>query len=169
MNRKRSLTLLLSLAVLALPAGRALAQSPGQAAFEKIKSLAGDWRGTESNGDPFKTSYQVASGGSAVIETLSPAKEATMVTVYHLDGGSLMMTHYCSSGNQPRMRATVAPGEVKSLDFKFVDATNLAKPTDGHMKAMSLAFLDKDHITQAWTWTKDGKDDSNTFKLERAK
>ena len=42
-------------------------------------------------------------GGSAVTETLFPGTAHEMMSVYHMDGDDLVLTHYCAGGNQPRM------------------------------------------------------------------
>ena len=53
----------------------------------------------------------------------SGTQATQMVTLYHPDGASLLMTYYCSMGNQPRMRSKGA-GEGK-LAFAYLDATNI--------------------------------------------
>jgi hypothetical protein len=141
----------------------------GSAAFEKLKSLAGEWEGKASTGETARVSYQIVSGGSAVMETIHEKNGPGMITVYHLDGEAIMVTHYCSVGNQPRMRAVPPQGEVKSLKFSFVDVTNLAKPSAGHMKSLTLTFQDADHIKQEWTYSDGGKDATEVFTLERKK
>ncbi len=139
------------------------------AAFEKLKSLAGEWQGPGPQG-LITISYQIVSGGSAVMETLVPINEPSMVTLYHLDGGKLMMTHYCSIGNQPRMQAEPPrASEIKKLNFAFVAATNLAKPFAGHMAHLTFTFQDQDHFTQVWTWRQEGKDSPALFSLQRKK
>jgi hypothetical protein len=142
-------------------------QHGAAAGFEKLKSLAGEWRSVDADGRPVDVSYEVVSGGAALLETLAPAGEPTMVTVYHLDGDELALTHYCSGGNQPRLRAAAPPGEIAALRFTFLDATSLAKPTEGHIHALTLTFHDDDHVTQAWTWQQDGKALQTTYGLER--
>ena len=93
-----------------------------------------------------------------------------MVTMYHLDGDRLMMTHYCSLGNQPRMRAKKMAKDDKTLSFAFVDATNLTSPKDSHMHNLVFAFKDDDHFAQEWTMWKEGKTEHiATFEFERAK
>jgi len=168
---KRSAAFLsLSLAALALVATPALARHdiPAPAAspaFEKIKALAGDWKGKSPEGE-VTVSYRVVSSGSAVIEEMS---HGNMVTVYHQDGDRLMMTHYCMAQNQPRMRTEPVKGDPKSLKFSMVDVTNLAKPTDMHMTGLTISFLDANHISQEWTFSENGKDTPATFTYERAK
>lgn len=167
MNRCRSM--LLALAAVTLLTALAQAQSKAAPAFDKLKSLAGDWQGKASDGSARVATYRLASGGSAVIETLTPEGEPEMITVYHRDGDRLAMTHYCSAGNQPRMRAEIPAGELKRLDFTFVDVTNLKKPADGHIHGLSIFFQDQDHISLIWTWRQNGQDSSSTIKLERKK
>jgi hypothetical protein len=101
------------------------------------------------------------------METLAPANEPSMTSLYHLDGDTLIMTHYCSAGNQPRMRAVVPAGEIKSLNFTFVDGTNIAKSSDGHIHGLTMTFQDKDHLTQTWRWRQDGKDEAVTYYFTR--
>lgn len=157
------------LIVVVLFTATAQAQSKAAPAFDKLKALAGEWQGKASDGSERKVSYRIASGGSTVIETLTPPNEPEMVSVYHRDGDSLVLTHYCSAGNQPRMRAEVSAGEVKTLDFKFADATNLKKATDGHINHMTIKFQDKDHVTVIWTWSENGQETPMTINLERKK
>jgi hypothetical protein len=175
---KRSVALLLSLAVIFLHASAVLAQehpqehpTAGKAnpGFEKLKALAGEWQAKKDDGQLVTASYQLSSGGTSLMETLMPAKEPNMITMYHLNGDKLMMTHYCSLGNQPRMSAEVPTGEVKKLNFSFVDATNMAKPSDGHMHKLTFTFQDKDHFTQEWVMSHDGKEMPVTFNFERKK
>jgi hypothetical protein len=127
---KRCVSILLAFTGITLSAHSVLAQSTAAAGFEKLKALVGEWQGTGPHGK-VNLSYQLISGGSALMEILDPISEPSMATIYHLDGDKLVMTHYCSIGNQPRMLAQVPAGEIKNLSFTFVDATNLAKPSDG--------------------------------------
>ena len=128
-----------------------------------MKSLVGEWAGTDDQGK----GVRVTSGGMALLETILPETEPSMTTLYHVDGHHLMLTHYCSIGNQPRMIADLPKGEIMRLAFGFLDATNLAAPTDPHMHRMMLTLQDADHMTQAWTLTKDGQDMTHTFNLRR--
>jgi hypothetical protein len=146
----------------------AAAPADGKAGFERIKALAGAWEGTNSRGGAVTANYTVVSGGSAVLETLAPQGEPNMVTVYHLDGNRLMMTHYCAGGNQPRMGAVGGGG--KEIAFKFQDATNLPSPDAGHMVAMTITWKDADHIGHTWTWQEKGKPDKvENFQFTRKK
>jgi hypothetical protein len=100
---------------LLLGSGRAGEAGPAgtsaEGAFARFVALEGTWHGTNGHGEPVSVQYDVASGGSAVVERYhvegQPASR-DMVTVYHLDGDALLLDHYCIARNQPRMRATCA-------------------------------------------------------------
>lgn len=117
------------------------------AAWERLRSLAGEWEGTLGARKAGVT-YTIVSGGSVVMEAMKmPAPEPDMVTMYHRDGSGLVATHYCSLGNQPRMRATEAPPDGKTIRFRFADITNLSKPGVPHIRHLTVTFQDADHFT----------------------
>jgi hypothetical protein len=127
--------------------------------FEALKKLAGDWVEVGKDGKPTDkvvSSIRVTSGGSAVQETLFPGSDHEMVTMYHLDGTDLVLTHYCFLGNQPRLRAE--PGdEINKIVFKFVGATNLKSAEDHHINGATLTLDGSDHFKAEWVSCKDGK------------
>ena len=141
--------------------------SKQQPEFEKMKSLEGVWQGETQDGKSAHISYKVVSAGSVVMETIDhEGMPGMMVTMYHLDGDRLMMTHYCSAGNQPRMR--LVSSTPTSLTFAMFDATNLASKNEGHMRKVVITWTDANHITADWTMSKDGKDQHHgIFKLTR--
>lgn len=152
-----------------LYAGGSKEMSETNEAFERLKSLAGTWNGTSDDGKPVKITYQVVSGGSAVMEAMDhDENDGGMVTMYHLDGNNLMMTHYCSMGNQPRMKASALSGDG-TLAFAFVDGTNMSKD-DAHMHALTITFKNNDTISHNWTMRSEGKDEMHVMMdLKRAK
>jgi hypothetical protein len=149
--------------MLLLSAAAAVAQSDGQRAFDKLKSMAGTWEGKMSDGQSVTMTYSVVSGGTAV---MADATHESMVTMYTLDGDHVLMTHFCAAGNQPRMAATLSP-DGKTLEFTFVDAGNLASPQTGHMHHAVFSFTDSNHYTEEWTWMKDGQSRVEHFDLHR--
>lgn len=164
---KTYLSLLLTLTLVVLTASKISAQEQAAKSFDIIKSLEGEWKGTNPEGKPVVVSYKVVSGGSAVMETLQPEDEPGMLTVYHMDDDKLMMTHYCSAGNQPRMLAKIQENEEKKIDFIFVDGTNMKTHSEGHMQGLTFFIKDKDNIEQVWTWKQGDNEKPGTFKLTR--
>lgn len=138
--------------------GPASAQVSAKVAFEELKKLAGTWVGTIGEGKgagQTKVLYKVTAAGSALVETLFPDTGHEMVTVYHLDGPHLVLTHYCAALNQPTMR--LEPGsKPHELSFRFVSGTNM-KLADVHMHALKIQLLDPNHVLSDWTSYEDGK------------
>lgn len=149
---KRCLALVFVISLAALLVQPANAQN-AQSAFNQIKSLAGEWQGQSSVGGqtiPVKLTYVVISGGSAVMETMQAGNEGAMVSIYHENGGKLMMTHYCTGNNQPRLQVQNFD-DPQRLDFQFLDISNLASPDGEYISGLVVTFKDKDHFTQKWS------------------
>ena len=102
------------------------AVTPEQA-FGAIKSLKGDWHGPAAmkGMPPSHSVFRVTAGGSAVEETIFPGSPMEMLSVYHMDKGNLLMTHYCAIGNQPRMKLNAKKSTPQELVFDFDGGTNL--------------------------------------------
>ena len=110
--------------------------------------------------------FRVTSSGSAVREIMSPGMEHEMTNMYTLDGNEILMTHYCSAGNQPHMRASSLVGN--RLAFEAAGVSDLKDPGDLYMGAMTLIFVDDDHIQQHWTSIEGGKtSEMGVFDLRR--
>ena len=157
----------ISLAVLVLAAAVARAESAAKQSFDQVKTLAGVWEGKNSTGEPLKVSFRLTAGGSALMSEIEGHGE-DMISMFHLDNDRLILTHYCTAGNQPRMVASLSP-DGKSIRFSFLDATNLASPNDGHMDHVLFTMADADHHTEDWVFVKDGKEMHERFDLQRAK
>jgi len=155
------------LVVMAFTVGMCFAKTIPE--FERMKSLVGEWKGTSMGGNPATATYTLVSDNSALMERLAMGGESEMVTMYHPDGDHLMMTHYCSAHNQPRMRSQSVSSEIKNITFDLVDVTNLSSPDAGHMKKLVVTFVDRDHMTQEWTWTQKGKEKAEVINFERIK
>lgn len=153
--------------VLSLPP--AAAENRTLAGFEKIRSLVGEWEGTLPDGNTMRVTYEEINGG--VIEERYRSQDPmwwNMSTVYLLDNGRIMMAHYCSWGNHPRMTAVVPDGETDRLDFKFLDMV-ATQPENGYMENVSFHFQDNDHFTHHWLWREKGKETPLALTMVRKK
>ncbi|MCE9594212.1 MAG: hypothetical protein K8S98_08460 [Planctomycetes bacterium] len=143
-----------------------------KAAFERLKSLEGRWTGQANHGgDPFpvEVTYHVTAAGSAVEEKLFAGTEHEMVTMYHMDGEHLMLTHYCAAGNQPSMVARWDPN-MDVIKFTFVGATNMKSENEMHMHSGVIRFLGSDNLEATWSGMSDGKPAGDAhFMVARAK
>ena len=132
--------------------GAKVAGTPGpdqEAAMNKLKSLAGEWSKPADGESPASTIvYSVTSGGSAVREIMFPGTGHEMTNLYHLDGTSIICTHYCAMGNQPRMSAKVCACDTanKTCAFTFRDGTNMDPAKDDCMGRQEYTFAGPDTL-----------------------
>ena len=163
LNRIWSPTLLLFISI------NLMAQSSGQKSFDAVKALAGNWEGKTTEGGAVQASYKDTAGGSAMMSEIRSEKHGKsedMISMFHMDGDRLLLTHYCGAGNQPRMQATLSP-DGKTISFDFVDATNLASPEDGHMQRVVFTFTDATHHAEEWHFVVHGKEMIQRFDLQK--
>ena len=141
--------------------------SDAQASFEKLKSLQGSWSGKGMKGD-VQVSFRVTSAGSVIMSEIHSDED--MISMIHLDGDRLMLTHYCGAGNQPRMVARLSP-DGKTITFNFLDATNILSSQPGHMERVVITLIDNDHHTEEWEFLgNDGKtQEHELFDLHRTR
>jgi len=160
-----ALPLLGLLAALAPAAGAADSSTAPAVAFARFGSLAGAWEGTNSKGEAVRFTYEVLADGTAVLERFHAGSQE-MLTVYHLDGNDLMLTHYCAQGNQPRMKAVGFDGDV--VRFELVDVTGLDSPDEGYMHDAAFEFDGSNHLDSRWTFRQAGHDASTeTIDIHR--
>jgi len=152
------LTATLLAASIALPAEdlKPTQTADAATAFARLKTLVGQWESVTSSGK-MHLSYELVSGGTALLERESSETMPSMVTVYYLDGGRLLLTHYCMAGNQPRMQAKPFNSDTGELNFQFLDATNLTSPAAGHMHNAKIRLVDNNHLSSEWQFYENGK------------
>jgi hypothetical protein len=139
------------------------------AAFERIKKLEGTWQAKSTKGWEERQQFRVIAKGTAVSSQSVPvpsadaskadtAPKAQMLTVFHMDGDHLLLTHYCEAGNQPRMIAAAIDDAGRTVHFTFLDATNMGARMMGHMHAVVMRFVDDNHFDEQWSWYEVGKE-----------
>lgn len=125
------------------------------AAFARLKTLVGEWEASTPDGKA-RLSYELTGGGTALVERGNADRMPGMMTVYHLDGERVMLTHYCMAGNQPRMPAAGIDPQSGEIRFQFLDATNLASPGAAHMHNVTLRIVDNNHLDSEWQLYENG-------------
>jgi hypothetical protein len=153
---------LICCAICAGVADNAATPKPSHPAFEKLKKLEGRWFGSatwdqvgKKSGVDFNITYRTTSGGKAVMETMFAGTPGEMVTMYFLEGDDLALVHYCSAGNQPKMKLDT-PRDSNVLSFRCLGGTNMTEQ-DSHMHWVRLELVDADHLKGSWNSMKDGK------------
>jgi len=81
-----------------------------------------------------------------------PPNSGDMITIYYVDRGDLVLTHYCIAHNQPHMRATLYDDRTGELNFDFVAGGNMSSGDEGHMHSEKLRFIDDDHLSNEWEY-----------------
>jgi len=165
--RIQSLLLMGSIALLQLPV---LAETNGdaaEAAFSKLQSLEGEWRGVLPDGGAIEITYEQINGG-AIIERYRSQDPMwwNMSTTYHRDNGRIVMSHYCSWGNHPRMSAVIDANGMKRIDFDFIELAE-NEPENGYMRDFEIEFIDRDQVAHYWTWREEGDDTPLKLTLSR--
>ncbi len=165
----------LAVLVVALGVGAACRAEDGagldaKAAFDRLKSLDGEWTTRVDGHGPEdgKILYHVTAGGSTVMETMFPGADHEMISMYHLDGDELLMTHYCAMGNQPRMKLDRANSGPDELRFVFDGGTNFDPKTAPHIHSGRIHFEEDGGVTGEWDAFQGGrKARSMTFRMSR--
>jgi hypothetical protein len=141
----------------------------GRVAFEKLKTLVGTWRGHVGTPDRAATiEYRLVSGGTVVMETLFPGTSHEMISMYYLDGGNLLLTHFCSAGNQPQMTYDRKRSTPREFVFKFDGGRGFVAREDLHIHNGWIRFLDENRLEEGWTAWEHGKQSgTHNFVLTR--
>jgi hypothetical protein len=154
-------------------------KSNAEMSFDKLKSLAGTWKGAISV-DPPQTgmggegwvSFRVISRGNALVHEMKqpgtpddPSKDDP-ITMLYLDEGRLLLTHYCDAGNRPRMAGKMS-ADGKTVEFDFLDVAGGTQY--GHMHHAVFTLVDDNHHIEEWTYMAGDKPIHARFDLQRAK
>jgi len=128
--------------------------------FEQLKALAGEWDAELPGYGKLTNTIRLVSNGTAIEETIgTPANNE--VSIYSLDGGRILLTHFCAmtaDGHLVRLETADLMGKPGHLLFEFVDATNLHRRSAPHMRKLLLTFIDQAHFSEKWTKTENGKE-----------
>ena len=141
--------------------------------FEKFKKLAGTFLEVDGDGEPARIEYRLISRGTVLTETwIMPADQDgpdsdKELTVFHMDNGVLVATHYCGVGIHPTM--VLDPGSPTGT-YNFVPRTisNLPSPSESHNSAFGYTFVDENTVNRSEQWTISGENKLSNLKMVRA-
>jgi hypothetical protein len=132
-------------------------------AFEFLKTLAGNWErqggeGDHHAGNSHDVIFKNTAAGSSVMETMFPGEDMEMISIYHMDGDTLLMTHYCALQNAPilKFEKSDKPGEIK---FVFHGGTNFDPKVDAHVHEGVMRIKDANTIESSFVGYSNGKPD----------
>jgi hypothetical protein len=166
----------LSVVALMLLATVTFAQSDAQKSFDKLKTLSGSWEAhvttvplqSDLEGKLMQLSLRTTSMGNALMHEMTGAgRPDDPITMLYLDGGQLLLTHYCDAGNRPRMTGKMSP-DGKTVEFEFLDVAGSTQY--GHMHHAVFTFVDANHHIEDWTFMLAGDKPVHAhFDLQRTK
>ena len=151
------------------------AQSDAKKSFDNLKTLAGSWQGVltttpptpEVQGKIAQLSLRVTSMGNAIVHEIRvEGRQDDPITMFYMDNGQLMLTHYCDAGNRPRMVAKES-ADGKSVEFEFLDVAGITQY--GHMHHALITRIDDNHHSEDWTFMVGDKPVVAHFDLQRTK
>ena len=141
-------------------------------AFEFLKTLTGEWERSggdhEHDGTSHAVTFRVTAAGSSVMETIFPGSPTEMISMYHMDGDTLLLTHYCALQNAPVMKFEKSdkPGEIK---FVFHGGTNFDPKVDTHVHEGVMQIRDPNTVESSFVSFSDGKADGNSRGMLKRK
>lgn len=125
-----------------------------RAAFDALKPLVGTWRPADKPDTPMRVSFELIANDSVLVEHWRSPTHRSM-TVYHLDGETLLATHYCPQGNQPRL-ALLRTETDGTLRFVFRDGSNV-DIAGGHHEALLTLHHTDGVLTRGEVYAENGK------------
>jgi hypothetical protein len=133
--------------------------------FDRLSSIAGQWRSTGAGGKPLAVDYRLMSAGTVLVETYGAGSGSETLTIFHPDGARTLATHYCAQGNQPRLK--LESSSPTRWIFTFLDSTNLQDPEASHLVRLVLELTDAKHLVRTETYREKGKEDVSRLPLAR--
>jgi hypothetical protein len=130
-------------------------------AFEFLKTLTGDWEMSgdhDHGGGSNAVTFRTTAAGSSVIQTLFAGEPHEMISMFHMDGDTLLLTHYCALQNAPIMKFEKSdkPGELK---FVFHGGTNFDPKVDAHVHEGVFQVKDANTLDTKFVSFSNGKPD----------
>lgn len=148
----RSFSVVTALILLVVSSMVIAGQPSPQSVFEQLKTLEGDWRST---GGETIASYKLIASGSSLVETWTMGPTRQSMTVYTMDGGRIIATHYCPQGNAPRLELANTDADG-THHFEFLDGANLQKPDKSHEHAFWVRLDSSDGLVRSETYISNG-------------
>ena len=146
-----------------------LEPAPPPHAMAQFRALAGEWIAAEDTPN-FKqgdvvSRYELTGGGTTLIDRLFPGAQNEMTTLYHADGEDVVLTHYCASGRQTRMRAAKPAADAALFEFAFDGGTNLDASKHSHMHSARVQLVSADELIGDWQSWSEGKPDGPPMRF----
>src|SRR5450759_311456 len=91
----RTIATVAAVVIIVLSATFVVAESDAPKSFDLVKGMEGNWAGKNNQGQPVEVTFRMTAGGSALMSEIHGHGPENMITMFHMDGDRLLMTHYC--------------------------------------------------------------------------
>lgn len=115
----------------------------GEDAFAQMSRMVGIWRPADKPQSSHRIRFYLTAGGTVLVESWEVRGEPHSLTLYHRDGETLLATHYCPQGNQPRL--ALAGRDASGLHFALRDVTDLEPTSESHQHDLWIDLSDPEH------------------------
>ena len=99
-------------------------------ALAEMRQMVGLWKPADKPQSPLRIRFYLTADDTVLVESWEVRGQPHSLTLYHLDGASLLATHYCPQGNQPRLR--LMGRDASGLHFALRDVTDLDPASETH-------------------------------------
>jgi len=137
--------------------------------YEQLKSLSGDWEAELPGFGKLTSTVRVVSNGKAIEEIIG-TPDNNELSIYTVNIDKLLLTHFCAmtpDGHQVRLQTPPLRPSANHIEFGFVNATNLHSKTAAHMRRVIMTISDRDHYSEKWTKTENGRETEFDLKFVR--
>jgi hypothetical protein len=136
-------------------------------AFLQLTRMVGVWRPADNPQSPLRIQFYLTAGGTVLVESWQVRGQPHSLTLYHRDDRSLLATHYCPQGNQPRL--VLAGKDASGLHFTFRDVTDLEPDSEANQHDLWFDLSEADHPIRSETYAnKDGVGAQERLRLVTA-
>ena len=141
------------------------ASNNAKVAFAQLSTLVGDWTTDPEKGRALRVSFALTAADTVLVERWKTASGRESLTLYHIDGPRIVVTHYCPIGNQPRLVLDLG-AQRERLSFSFLDATGLDSKGEPHLTKLWLQ-PDGVRLLRGETYVENGKPENSLLTLFR--
>jgi hypothetical protein len=131
--------------------------------LDSLSEVEGAWI-TQAAGRSIQVDYRSVSNRSAFVETWRTSSGRETMTVFFMNGRTMLATHYCGQGNQPTLALMEsAPGRWK---FRLSTATGV----DPGESVLTVLLLEKTQsgLRRTETYRLNGKDETRVFDFRKS-
>ncbi len=141
--------------------------SPATSSLATLKGLVGVWKVADKPNSRLRIRFYMTAGDTVLVESWERDGQPYSLTLYHHNGSTLMTTHYCPQGNQPRLTLTRS-STATMLRFAFQDATDLDPEHEAYLRELTFDLSSPDVLLRRESYRSPEGDNPSELRLVHA-